>query len=75
MPLASTQVAFQLNRLSNFQETLRFDTVVPHLFREATRDEVVPLSKEVRCKSGNVIGELHIPKGTHIIISDVAYNM
>ncbi|KAH9975382.1 cytochrome P450 [Lactifluus volemus] len=56
------------------KETLRFDTVVPHLFREATRDDVVPLSTQVLCRSGNVIEELHIPKGTHVIISDVAYN-
>ncbi|KAI0292218.1 cytochrome P450 [Multifurca ochricompacta] len=56
------------------KETLRFDTVVPHLFREAIRDEVVPLSKPIRCKSGKVIDELFIPKGTSIIISDVAYN-
>jgi cytochrome P450 len=59
---------------SNLQETLRFDTVVPHLFREATQDIVVPLSTQVLCRSGNVIEELHIPKGTHVIISDVAYN-
>ncbi|KAI9465874.1 cytochrome P450 [Lactarius psammicola] len=56
------------------KESLRFDTVVPHLFREAVCDEVVPLSVPVYCKSGNVINELHIPKGTHIIVSDVAYH-
>lgn len=56
------------------KESLRFDTVVPHLFREAVRDEVVPLSVPVHCKSGNVINELCIPRGTHVIISDIAYH-
>jgi hypothetical protein len=51
----------------------RFDVVVPHLFREMTRDEVIPLSGHVVCRSGNVIKYLCIPQGTHIIIS-VAYN-
>lgn len=53
---------------------MRFDTVVPHLFREAAKEEVVPLSVPVNCKSGNVINELHIPKGTHVIVSDIAYH-
>ncbi|KAI9441397.1 cytochrome P450 [Lactarius indigo] len=56
------------------KESLRFDTVVPHLFREAVCDEVVPLSVPIYCKSGDVINELHIPKGTHVIISDIAYH-
>jgi hypothetical protein len=32
------------------------------------------LSGPVVCRSGTVIKELCIPQGTHIIISDVAYN-
>lgn len=58
----------------NIQETVRFDTVVPHLFRVGTRDEVIPLSSQVLCRSGSVTKELYIPQGTHIIISDVAYH-
>jgi hypothetical protein len=53
---------------------MRFETVVPHLFRVATRDEVIPLSEEVLCRSGNVIKQLSVPRGTNIIISDVAYH-
>ncbi|KAI0295704.1 cytochrome P450 [Russula brevipes] len=56
------------------KETVRFDTVVPHLFRVSTRDEVIPLSEQVHCRSGSVIEELYIPQGTHVIISDIAYN-
>jgi len=56
------------------KETIRFDTVVPHLFREATRNEVIPLSEQVRCRSGTITEELCIPQGTHIIISNAAYN-
>ena len=51
---------------------MRFDTVVPHLFRVATRDEVIPLSEQVRCRSGSDAKELYIPE-THII-SDAAYH-
>jgi hypothetical protein len=60
--------------IPTFQETARFDTVVPHLFRETTRDEVIPLSRPAHCRSGSVIKELYVSQGTHIIISDVAYN-
>lgn len=59
---------------SDNQETMRYDTVIPHLFREATRDEVIPLTAKVFCRSGNVIEHLPIPRGTQIIISDVAYH-
>jgi hypothetical protein len=62
------------NVIPTLQETLRFDTVIPHLFRETVRDEVIPLSEPVICRSGTAIKELCIPKGTHIIISDVAYH-
>jgi len=59
---------------SDVKETVRFDTVVPHLFRVSTRDEVIPLSEQVHCRSGSVIEELYIPQGTHVIVSDIAYN-
>lgn len=59
---------------SDFQETLRFDTIIPHLFRVTTRDEVIPLSKQVLCRSGSLIKEVCVAKGTHIIISGVAYH-
>src|SRR5260221_567551 len=53
---------------------MRYDTVVPHLFRVATRDDVIPLTAEVHCRSGSVIEHLPISRGTQIIISDVAYH-
>ncbi|KAI0066958.1 cytochrome P450 [Artomyces pyxidatus] len=56
------------------KETLRFDTVVPHLFRVSTRDDVIPVSAPISSPSGDSTFELPIPKGTQIIISDVAYN-
>lgn len=59
---------------SDNQETMRYDTVIPHLFREATRDDVIPLTAKVFCRSGNVVEHLPIPRGTQIIISDVAYH-
>ncbi|EIM88709.1 cytochrome P450 [Stereum hirsutum FP-91666 SS1] len=56
------------------KETLRFDTVVPHLSRKATQDDVLPLSKPISATSGKVMKEIPIRKGLRIIISDVAYN-
>jgi len=56
------------------KETMRYDTVVPHLFRVATRDEVIPLTAKVCCRSGSVIERLPLSRGTEIIISDVAYH-
>ncbi|THH17361.1 hypothetical protein EW146_g3435 [Bondarzewia mesenterica] len=57
------------------KETFRFDTVVPHLFREATRDDVLPLSEPLKMSSGKVVSEILVPKGTRIVISNVAYNL
>ena len=56
----------------DIQETMRFETVVLHLFRMATHDEVIPLTEKVLYRSGGVIEQLPIARRTNIIISDVA---
>lgn len=56
------------------KETFRFDTVVPHLFRQATRDDILPLSKAIRTSSGKIVDSIPIPKGIRIVISNVGYN-
>ncbi|KAJ7278476.1 cytochrome P450 [Mycena rebaudengoi] len=56
------------------KETLRFHPVAYHSMREAARDEVLPLSKPILTKSGEMITELPIPKGMALIISIAGYN-
>lgn len=55
------------------KETLRMHPVVPHSFRYPLADDVLPLSKPVVTKSGEVMTELPIVKGTRIILSIAAY--
>ncbi|KAG6816759.1 hypothetical protein H0H87_003154 [Tephrocybe sp. NHM501043] len=56
------------------KETLRFHPVIISLMREAARDDVIPLSKSVTTTSGEIITELHVPKGTTITTSIGCYN-
>ncbi|KZT01474.1 cytochrome P450 [Laetiporus sulphureus 93-53] len=56
------------------REILRFDPVVPHNFRMAAKDDVLPLSKPIRTLSGRVVGEVPIPKGIRLVLSIAAYN-
>jgi hypothetical protein len=56
------------------QETLRVEIVVPHIFREATQDDIVPLSKPIVSTSGKIMNEVFVPKGTRMIISVIGYN-
>ncbi|KDQ56237.1 hypothetical protein JAAARDRAFT_690089 [Jaapia argillacea MUCL 33604] len=56
------------------KEVMRIHPVVPHLFRESTRDDAVPLFKPITTSSGKVLDEVPIPQGMKIIISVAAYN-
>ncbi|KAJ7634739.1 cytochrome P450 [Roridomyces roridus] len=56
------------------KETLRIHPVSPNSMREATRDEVLPLSKPMITKSGRTITELPIPKHQILILSICGYN-
>jgi cytochrome P450 len=56
------------------KEVLRFCCVVYHSNRCAIQDDVLPLSQPITTRSGNVIHELPVPKGTRIIASIAAYN-
>ncbi|KAJ3874524.1 cytochrome P450 [Lentinula edodes] len=61
-----------LNAMS--KETLRYHPVAIHLYRTAYEDDVLPLLKPIVGKSGEIISEIHIPKGTQVIGSASAYN-
>ncbi|KAG2037512.1 cytochrome P450 [Suillus americanus] len=56
------------------KEVLRFCCVVYHAHRCASQDDVLPLSKPITTRSGDVIRELPVPKGIRIIASIAAYN-
>ncbi|KAG1836307.1 cytochrome P450 [Suillus subluteus] len=56
------------------KEVLRFCCVVYHAHRCASQDDVLPLSQPITTRSGCVIHELPVPKGTRIVASIAAYN-
>ena len=57
------------------QETLRIHTPVPDIVREASEDDILPLSKPIIGRSGKVHHEIFIPKGSLIHASASGYNM
>jgi hypothetical protein len=60
--------------LASLQEVLRFYCVVYQTYRCASQDDVLPLSQPITKRSGEVIYELPVPKGTRIVVSIAAYN-
>ncbi|KAK0567040.1 hypothetical protein OC861_002911 [Tilletia horrida] len=50
------------------RETMRFYSPVRHLFRRAPCDDVIPLSKPYQHRDGSWSTELHVKKGTQVII-------
>ncbi|THV04401.1 cytochrome P450 [Dendrothele bispora CBS 962.96] len=51
------------------RETLRLYCPVPHVFRTAQQDMILPLSKPITGVDGTVISEIHVPKNTRILVS------
>ena len=56
------------------KETLRVHPLIPHMFRGALKDDVLPLSKPLRTRSGKMLSEIPIAKGTRVVMSVAAYN-
>jgi len=56
------------------KETLRVYPVAQHLYRTAYEDDVIPLTTPIVGRSGKVITEVHVPKGTQVIGSAQGYN-
>ncbi|KDQ64164.1 hypothetical protein JAAARDRAFT_201555 [Jaapia argillacea MUCL 33604] len=56
------------------KESLRFNPVVLHMFREPLKDDVLPLFKPIMTYSGKLVHEVPIPAGTRLILSISAYN-
>ncbi|KAF9042656.1 cytochrome P450 [Hymenopellis radicata] len=56
------------------KETLRFHPVVYNQFRMADKDEVLPLHRPITTKTGEVLDQLPVKKGTILIASIAGYN-
>jgi hypothetical protein len=53
---------------------MRFHPAVYHNYRQAVKDDVLPLSKPIRTTTGEEITKLPIPKGLKVILSISGYN-
>ncbi|KAF4603148.1 hypothetical protein EYR38_003553 [Pleurotus pulmonarius] len=56
------------------KESLRYHPVLPVTHRDATREDVLPLSKPITTTNGKVLHELPIPKGQKLTLSIAGYN-
>jgi len=56
------------------KEGLRYHPATPHMHRVATEDDILPLSRPVTTKTGEMIDEVVVTKGTLIVASIAAYN-
>ena len=56
------------------KEALRLHAIVPHNYRKATKDDVVPLATPIQTRSGKIITEIPVPEGTRVILSIAGYN-
>ncbi|KAF8893943.1 cytochrome P450 [Infundibulicybe gibba] len=56
------------------KESMRFHPAVYQNYRQAARDDILPLSKPITSLTGETISKLPIAKGTKIIASIAGYN-
>ncbi|KAF9450103.1 cytochrome P450 [Macrolepiota fuliginosa MF-IS2] len=56
------------------KESLRYNPPTYNTFRQASRDDIIPLSKPITTTTGEVITKLPVPKGLRIVTSILAYN-
>jgi cytochrome P450 len=57
------------------KESLRLHPITVRINREATKDDVVPLYTPLVTRSGKVVKEIIIPKGTNVSLSIHGYNL
>jgi len=63
-----------LVHLSFPQETLRFDSIILGIIREAERDDVIPLSIPQKTMDGDTITSIPISPGQRVMMSFNSYN-
>ncbi|KAG6920069.1 hypothetical protein DXG01_010137 [Tephrocybe rancida] len=56
------------------KESMRFHPALYQNYRQAAKDDVLPLSSPIRTTSGEYIDTLPIPKGMKVILSIAAYH-
>ncbi|EIM79122.1 cytochrome P450 [Stereum hirsutum FP-91666 SS1] len=56
------------------KESLRMHPVAHQMYRQTSKDDVFPLSKPIISKSGKVLHEVFVPKGTRLVAAVAAYN-
>ncbi|KAF8197990.1 cytochrome P450 [Pholiota molesta] len=56
------------------KESMRYHPAVYQNYRQAAKDDVLPLSTPIKTNDGEIIKDLPIPKGMKIILSIAAYN-
>ncbi|KAG9221307.1 hypothetical protein CCMSSC00406_0009418 [Pleurotus cornucopiae] len=56
------------------KEGLRLHPAVLHTFRQAGRDDVLPLSTPLETSDGKILTELPVPKGLIVMASMIGYN-
>lgn len=56
------------------KECMRFHPALYQNYRQAAKDDVLPLSTPIKTTSGNLIHSLPIPKGMKVIASIAGYN-
>lgn len=48
--------------------------VAHQMYRQTSKDDIFPLSKPIRTRSGKTVHEVFVPKGTRLIAAVAAYN-
>lgn len=56
------------------QELFRFHAPVYHVMRRSGEDDILPLSEPIKTKSGTLITDVPLPRGTTLVLSFAAYN-
>lgn len=56
------------------KESMRFHPAVYHNYRQAVKDDVLPLSQPITTTTGEIVSKLPIPKGLKVILSIAGYN-
>ncbi|KAH9485607.1 Cytochrome P450 monooxygenase 128 [Psilocybe cubensis] len=56
------------------KESLRFNPAAYYIYRQPSKDEVIPLSTPITSPSGKILNEIVVPKNTKITISINGYN-
>ncbi|KAH9066231.1 cytochrome P450 [Lactarius vividus] len=72
--LSATDLESMEYTLATMKEALRFHPIVNTLLKEATQDDVIPLSSPIVTKSGEQISSIPVRKGTLVDLAVGVYN-